>query len=146
MRSFRRVCVYCGSSDSVPEVYRVAEHINARDGRDLIPRNTITKPPSAELRPGQVDQDSLPPYDVLDAILLRYVEEHRAPEGIARELGFDLALVERIARMVGRNEYKRRQAAPGLRISSKAFGTGRRLPIVMQLTRLADGVPEAANA
>ena len=124
------------------EVYRVAEHVNARAGRDLIPRNTITKPPSAELRPGQVDQDSLPPYDVLDAILLRYVEQHEAPEGIARELGLDLALVERIARLVDRNEYKRRQAAPGLRITSKAFGSGRRLPIVMQRTRLADGEAE----
>ncbi len=122
------------------EVYRVAEHVNARAGRALIPRNTITKPPSAELRPGQVDQDSLPPYDVLDAILQRYVERHESPAAIARETGFDLALVERIARMVDRNEYKRRQAAPGLRVSSKAFGSGRRLPIVMQRTRIgADG-------
>ena len=118
------------------DVYRVAEHINARAGRDLIPRNTITKPPSAELKPGQVDQDSLPPYEVLDAILHRYVERHEAPERIARETGFELALVQRIGRMVDRNEYKRRQAAPGLRISSKAFGSGRRLPIVMQRTRV----------
>ena len=121
------------------EVYRIAEHINARAGRDLIPRNTITKPPSAELKPGQVDADSLPPYAVLDAILLRYVEHHQAPDRIADETGYELALVERIARLVDRNEYKRRQAAPGLRISSKAFGSGRRLPIVMQRTRLAEG-------
>ncbi len=122
------------------EVYRLAEEINQRAGRDLIPRNTITKPPSAELKPGQVDQDSLPPYDVLDAVLLRYVEQHESPEAIARETGTDLGLVERIARMVDRNEYKRRQAAPGLRVSSKAFGSGRRLPIVMQRTRIdADG-------
>ena len=116
------------------EVYRVAEHVNARAGRELIPRSTITKPPSAELRPGQVDQDSLPPYEVLDAILLRYIERHDSPTAIARELGYDLALVERIARMVDRNEYKRRQAAPGLRVSSKAFGVGRRVPIVMRRT------------
>ena len=119
------------------EVYRLAEHVNARAGRDLIPRNTITKPPSAELKPGQVDSDSLPPYSVLDAILLRYVERHQSPAAIADETGHELALVERIARMVDRNEYKRRQAAPGLRISGKAFGSGRRLPIVMQRTRLA---------
>ena len=116
------------------EVYRVAEHVNARAGRELIPRNTITKPPSAELRPGQVDQDSLPPYDVLDAILVRYVEQHESPAGIARELGYDRALVDRIAGMVDRNEYKRRQAAPGIRVTSKAFGVGRRIPIVMQRT------------
>ena len=116
------------------EVYRVAEHVNERAGRELIPRNTITKPPSAELRPGQVDQDSLPPYEVLDAILARYVERHESPAGIARELGYDRALVDRVARMVDRNEYKRRQAAPGLRVTSKAFGVGRRIPIVMQRT------------
>ena len=122
------------------EVYRLAEEINRRAGREIIPRNTITKPPSAELRPGQTDQDSLPPYDVLDAILLRYVEQHASPEAIAAETGFDRALVERVARMVDRNEYKRRQAAPGLRVSPKAFGSGRRLPIVMQQTRIgADG-------
>ena len=122
------------------EVYRLAEHVNARAGRDLIPRATITKPPSAELRPGQIDQDSLPPYDVLDAILLRYVERHESPDAIARETGADLALVQRIARMVDRNEYKRRQAAPGLRVSAKAFGVGRRLPIVMQRTRVEASV------
>ena len=135
------------------EVYRVAEHINARAGREVIPRSTITKPPSAELRPGQVDQDSLPPYDVLDAILVGYVEDHLSPEGIAREAGFDLALVERVARMVDRNEYKRRQAAPGLRVSGKAFGSGRRLPIVMQRTRVdaaghaetVEGAPASAS-
>ncbi|MEO0558867.1 MAG: NAD+ synthase [Bacteroidota bacterium] len=117
-------------------VYALAKHINARAGRELIPRNTISKPPSAELKPDQVDQDSLPPYPVLDAILYRYIENHEAPERIAEATGNELALVQRIARMVDRNEYKRRQAAPGLRISSKAFGTGRRLPIVMQRTRV----------
>lgn len=124
------------------EVYRLAEHINARAGRELIPRNTITKPPSAELRPGQLDADSLPPYDVLDEILARYVEAHESPAVIAAATGFDRALVDRIARMVDRNEYKRRQAAPGLRVSGKAFGSGRRLPIVMQRTT----VPAPADA
>ncbi|MGB3542606.1 NAD+ synthase [Rubrivirga sp.] len=128
------------------EVYRVAEYINRLAGRDVIPRDTITKPPSAELRPGQVDSDSLPPYDVLDAILARYVEEHRSPAAIAAETGFDLQVVERIAQMVDRNEYKRRQAAPGLRISSKAFGSGRRVPIVMQRTSVDGTVLEAAPA
>ncbi|WP_412060735.1 NAD+ synthase [Rubrivirga sp. IMCC45206] len=119
------------------EVYRLAEYVNARAGRELIPRNTIEKPPSAELRPGQVDADSLPPYDVLDAILARYVEAHESPATIAAATGFDRALVDRIARMVDRNEYKRRQAAPGLRVTGKAFGSGRRLPIVMQRTTVA---------
>ncbi|MEM1116196.1 MAG: NAD(+) synthase, partial [Bacteroidota bacterium] len=124
------------------EVYRLAEHINARAGRDVIPRSTITKPPSAELKPGQVDADSLPPYDVLDRILEGYIEDHLDADAIVRETGHDRALVERIVRMVDRNEYKRRQAAPGLRVSGKAFGVGRRLPIVMQRTR----VPEAVEA
>ncbi|MDT7856475.1 NAD+ synthase [Rubrivirga sp. S365] len=120
------------------DVYRLAEHVNARAGRDVIPRSTITKPPSAELRPGQTDQDSLPPYDVLDAVLVRYVEGHASPAAIAAETGFDRALVDRVARLVDRSEYKRRQAAPGLRVSPKAFGSGRRLPIVMQRTRVTE--------
>ena len=125
------------------DVYRLAEHVNARAGRDLIPRSTITKPPSAELRPGQVDQDSLPPYDLLDAILERYVERHQSAADIARATGADPALVARVARMVDRTEYKRRQAAPGLRVSGKAFGVGRRLPIVMQRTRVAEDAVRA---
>ena len=119
------------------DVYRLAEHVNARAGRELIPRSTITKPPSAELRPGQQDSDSLPPYSVLDAILERYIERHESPETIVQATGFDAGLVRRIADMVDRNEYKRRQAAPGLRVSGKAFGVGRRLPIVMQRTAVA---------
>lgn len=136
------------------EVYALAEHINRRAGREIIPQSTITKPPSAELRPDQTDQDSLPPYDVLDAILRLYVEAHAGVDAIAQATGYDRALVERIARMVDRAEYKRRQAAPGLRVSGKAFGSGRRLPIVMQLTRLepdgrgerVEGAPAAAGA
>ncbi|MEM6326234.1 MAG: NAD+ synthase [Bacteroidota bacterium] len=118
------------------EVYALAHEINRRAGREIVPQNTITKPPSAELKPGQVDQDSLPPYDVLDDILELYIESHASVEAIV-EAGFDRATVERIARMVDRNEYKRRQAAPGLRVSPKAFGIGRRLPIVMRRTRVA---------
>lgn len=107
-------------------VYRLAEWRN-RDG-EVIPRSIITKPPSAELRPDQKDTDSLPPYEVLDPILERYVEQDRSVEAIVAE-GFDETVVARVARMVDRNEYKRRQAAPGVRITRKAFGKDRRLPI-----------------
>lgn len=117
------------------DVYRLAEHINARHGRSVIPRSTIEKPPSAELRPDQKDTDSLPPYDVLDDILRRYVERQEDLEAIVSETGHDEAFVARILRLVDLSEYKRRQAAPGLRVSSKAFGIGRRLPIVMRRTR-----------
>jgi len=116
------------------EVYELARHINETTPGAPIPEDTLTKPPSAELRPGQTDQDSLPPYDLLDAVLERYVERHMDVDAIAAETTLDRALVERIARMVDRNEYKRRQAAPGLRVSDKAFGLGRRLPIVMRRT------------
>ena len=107
-------------------VYRLAEWRN-RDG-EVIPWATIHKPPSAELRPDQKDTDSLPEYDVLDAILQRYIETDEAPAAIVDE-GFDADLVARVARMVDRNEYKRRQSAPGVRITQKAFGKDRRLPI-----------------
>ncbi|NNF58856.1 MAG: NAD+ synthase [Rhodothermaceae bacterium] len=126
------------------QVYALARYINERAGHALIPENTITKPPSAELKPGQVDQDSLPPYAVLDQILLHYVEEHLGMDAIVGLTRYDRALVERVARMVDRNEYKRRQAAPGLRVSPKAFGVGRRVPIVMQRTRVAE--PEVTPA
>src|SRR5579863_4174765 len=111
-------------------VYELANLIN-RDG-ELIPRASIEKPPSAELRPDQKDQDSLPPYDVLDAILKAYIEEVKSPEEIAAENGFDVDLVRSIARKVDRNEYKRRQAPPGLKITSRAFGLGRPFPIVQK--------------
>ncbi|MEM1042473.1 MAG: NAD+ synthase [Bacteroidota bacterium] len=117
------------------QVYALAEHVNARAGRDLIPRSTITKPPSAELRPDQLDSDSLPPYDVLDLILQLYIEELLDLREIVHRTGFDPALVARVLGMVDRNEYKRRQAPPGLRVSAKAFGHGRRIPIVMKRTR-----------
>ncbi len=107
-------------------VYRLSEWRN-RDG-EVIPWATINKPPSAELRPDQKDTDSLPEYDVLDGILRRYIELDEAPDVIVSE-GFDPELVARVARMVDRNEYKRRQSAPGVRITQKAFGKDRRLPI-----------------
>jgi NAD+ synthase (glutamine-hydrolysing) len=95
----------------------------------VIPLASLEKPPSAELRPDQKDSDTLPPYEILDAILEDYVEDSHTAEQIAADRGFDLALVQRVIRMVDRAEYKRQQAAPGLKISPKAFGTGRRLPI-----------------
>ena len=107
-------------------VYRLSEWRN-RDGV-VIPIDTIEKPPSAELRPGQLDSDSLPDYDTLDGILEMYVEQDRAIKGIVAA-GFPPTVVARVAGLVDRNEYKRRQAAPGVRISAKAFGKDRRLPI-----------------
>ncbi len=108
-------------------VYRLAHYVNTRS--PLIPASTIEKPPSAELRPDQKDSDSLPPYDILDAILEAYVEDNQSPESIAAEHTLDLALVRKVVGLVDRNEYKRQQAAPGLKISPKAFGVGRRYPI-----------------
>jgi NAD+ synthase (glutamine-hydrolysing) len=109
-------------------VYRVSRAANRALGREAIPERTFSKPPSAELKPGQVDQDSLPPYDVLDDILAAYVEERLTVEEIVRR-GHDPALVRRVLRMVNGSEYKRRQAAPVLKVTGKAFGEGRRLPI-----------------
>ncbi len=117
------------------DVYRLARRINDRAGRAVIPEPTLTKAPSAELRPGQTDQQTLPPYDVLDAILRRYIEQHQDVDSIVEATGFDGALVRAILDKVDRNEFKRRQAAPGLRVSTKAFGGGRRLPIVMKWDR-----------
>jgi NAD+ synthase/NAD+ synthase (glutamine-hydrolysing) len=108
-------------------VYRLSEYVNSR--RPVIPRSTLEKPPSAELRPDQKDSDSLPPYEVLDAILDDYVEDSHPAERIAADRAFDIEVVRRVIRMVDRSEYKRQQAAPGLKISPKAFGYGRRIPI-----------------
>lgn len=108
------------------DVYRLARWRN-RNG-EMIPSGTISKPPSAELRPGQMDSDSLPPYELLDAILERYVEGDRSVFSIAEE-GFDIDIVRKLCGLVDQNEYKRRQAAPGVRITAKAFGKDRRLPI-----------------
>jgi len=115
------------------EVYALCEFINRKAqielGHDIIPQHTIIKPPSAELRPGQKDQDSLPPYEMLDAILYRYINEQKGLEEIVA-LGYDRMLVERVFNLVNRNEFKRFQTPPIIRVSSKAFGFGRRIPIV----------------
>jgi NAD+ synthase/NAD+ synthase (glutamine-hydrolysing) len=108
-------------------VYRLSRYLNSR--RQVIPPATIDKPPSAELRPDQKDSDTLPPYEILDAILEDYIEDLHSAEQIAADRKFDLDLVRRVIRMVDRSEYKRQQAAPGLKISAKAFGYGRRFPI-----------------
>ncbi len=109
-------------------MYDLCRFVNQRAGRELIPEAVIVKPPSAELRPDQRDDQSLPPYEVLDPILELYVEQDRtAAEIIA--LGHDAQIVRRIARLVDTNEYKRRQGPPGVRVSLKAFGKDRRLPI-----------------
>jgi NAD+ synthase (glutamine-hydrolysing) len=113
-------------------VYRVARWLN-RD-RALIPESSITKPPSAELRPNQTDQDSLPPYDVLDGILKLYIEEWQEVDAIVAA-GFERALVERILKLVDGNEFKRSQAAPTIRVSNKAFGSGRQMPIAQRWRR-----------
>ena len=108
-------------------VYRLARYVNSR--ARVIPESTIEKPPSAELRPDQRDSDSLPPYEVLDTILEAYVEDNESAETIAAKHGYDLQLVRNVTRMVDKSEYKRQQAAPGIKISEKAFGFGRRYPI-----------------
>jgi NAD+ synthase/NAD+ synthase (glutamine-hydrolysing) len=111
-------------------VYELARWINRK--RELIPASTIDKPPSAELRPNQKDEDSLPPYGVLDRILKAYIEDLHSPQEIAEHYEFDAKLVRDIALLVDRNEYKRKQAAPGLKITSRAFGFGRPFPIAQR--------------
>lgn len=109
------------------DVFRLAHYINRE--KEIIPMNSITKPPSAELRPDQKDSDSLPDYDLLDQILFLYIEERKGPAEIIKA-GFDEATVNRVLRMVNSNEWKRQQTPPILRVSYKAFGSGRRMPIV----------------
>jgi NAD+ synthase/NAD+ synthase (glutamine-hydrolysing) len=108
-------------------VYRLAHYVNSR--RAVIPKDSLEKPPSAELRPDQKDSDSLPPYEILDAVLEDYIEDSHPAEQIAADRRIDIEVVRRVIRMVDRAEYKRQQAAPGLKISPKAFGYGRRFPI-----------------
>ena len=112
-------------------VYEMSREVNRQAGRSVIPESTLTKAPSAELRPNQTDQDSLPPYDVLDAILEHHVEDHESAEEIIKR-GYDADTVNRIVRLVRLNEYKRKQMAPGLILTSKAFGSGRRYPIAQR--------------
>ncbi|MBL7829501.1 MAG: NAD(+) synthase, partial [Saprospiraceae bacterium] len=109
------------------EVYKLVEYVNKDEM--VIPLHSIIKPPSAELRPGQKDSDSLPEYDVLDPILFNYIEKRLGPLELV-ELGYDETLVKRILKLVNINEFKRHQSAPVIRVSNKAFGVGRRLPIV----------------
>jgi NAD+ synthetase len=111
-------------------VYRLSKYRNGLS--PIIPRATIEKVPSAELRPNQTDQDTLPPYEVLDCILQDYVEDYKTAEQVAQERGYDCKVVEAVIRMIERSEYKRQQAAPVLKISHKAFGVGRRFPIAAQ--------------
>jgi NAD+ synthase (glutamine-hydrolysing) len=108
--------------------YELAEYRNSAAGYALIPQSVIDKPPSAELRPDQLDADSLPPYEELDEILKAYVEDDLAFDEIV-DLGFESETVKRIIGLVDRNEYKRRQAAPGIKITPRNFGRDRRMPI-----------------
>lgn len=112
-------------------VYRLARYINEKNGKEIIPENTITRPPSAELRPNQKDTDSLPPYEILDPILQAYIEQNKSLEDI-HEMGFDREIVKRVIRLVDQAEYKRRQAPPGIKITPRAFGKDRRMPITNQ--------------
>ena len=111
-------------------VYELARYINHQ--RPVIPESSLTKPPSAELRPNQTDQDTLPPYDVLDTIIKHYIEEAKSTAEIVKETGYDEKLVRDIVRKIDLNEYKRKQAPPCLRVTSKAFGIGRRVPIAQR--------------
>ncbi|MCL4484366.1 MAG: NAD(+) synthase, partial [Bacteroidetes bacterium] len=109
------------------EVYQLAHYINKEE--EIIPVNTIVKPPSAELRPGQKDSDSLPEYELLDAILFQYIDQAKSVQDLV-DSGYDETVVRKVVTLVNRNEYKRFQAPPTLRVSSKAFGFGRKMPIV----------------
>ena len=121
-----------GVISDVPKtmVYDLSRYVNSL--RPVIPQSTIDKPPSAELRPGQKDSDTLPPYEVLDNILEDYVEDYRTAEQIAADRSYDVRVVRDVIRMIERSEYKRQQAAPGLKITPKAFGLGRRFPIAQK--------------
>ena len=109
------------------DVFRLARFINTE--KEIIPENTIIKPPSAELRPDQKDQDSLPPYDILDSILKLYIEKNMSAKEIISQ-GYKEDIVSKTIRLVNMNEYKRFQTPPTLRVSNKAFGFGRRIPLV----------------
>ncbi|MEQ1573503.1 MAG: NAD+ synthase [Vicinamibacterales bacterium] len=132
------MCGGLAAISDVPKtlVYRLARYVNR--SRTIIPESTLTKAPSAELKPNQTDQDTLPPYDVLDRIVEAYVERNLDIDGIAA-LGLDRAVVAEVVRKIDASEYKRRQAAPGIKISSKAFGVGRRYPIAADYSAIDRG-------
>jgi NAD+ synthase/NAD+ synthase (glutamine-hydrolysing) len=109
-------------------VYRLARWINSREKKEVIPASILNKPPTAELRPGQTDQDSLPPYPVLDDILQRYIEQHQSRVDLLA-LGYEKEMVDRVLSLVKNAEFKRRQAAPGLKVTDRAFGSGWRMPV-----------------
>jgi NAD+ synthase/NAD+ synthase (glutamine-hydrolysing) len=113
-------------------VYRVSQWLNGSRDRSVIPEASLTKAPSAELKPNQTDQDTLPPYDILDDILQRHIERQESADTIVAA-GFERATVERVLRMVRAAEFKRKQAAPGLKVTDRAFGTGWRMPIAARL-------------
>ncbi|HUO56958.1 MAG TPA: NAD+ synthase [bacterium] len=124
-------------------VYQLARYANR--SMEVIPEAVFTKAPSAELRPNQTDQDSLPPYDLLDGILRLYIEENQPPAKIAKA-GFDMALVLEVVKKINQNEYKRRQMAPGLKVTTKAFGMGRRVPIAQKFQETVDGPQSTADS
>ncbi|MCD6080535.1 MAG: NAD(+) synthase, partial [Candidatus Omnitrophica bacterium] len=109
-------------------VYKLGAWRNKKAGRDLIPENVFSKPPSAELKPGQRDQDSLPPYEILDEIIRLYIEEGKSFDDIVKA-GFKNSVVRKVIKMIDKNEYKRRQAPPGIKITPRAFGKDHRMPI-----------------
>jgi NAD+ synthase (glutamine-hydrolysing) len=115
------------------DVYKIAKFYNEMKGREIIPKRVFEKPPSAELRPNQKDEDDLPPYRILDAILKLYIEKDTPPEIIEKVVGVDKQTIKRVIEMVEKAEYKRRQAPPGIKISSRAFGKDRRMPITKKI-------------
>jgi NH3-dependent NAD+ synthetase len=124
------MCGAIGVISDVPKsmVYRIARWVNDQNQREVIPGPVFTKAPSAELRPGQTDQDTLPPYDLLDGILYRHVELHESPEEIVKS-GYPEKTIFQTLHRVKAAEFKRRQAAPGFKVTDRAFGTGWRMPI-----------------
>jgi len=123
--------IRCSERCAQTLVYELARHRNSleKPGKEgPIPARVIKRPPTAELKPGQTDQDTLPPYEILDPIIQAYVEEDKSPEEII-SLGYDNELVKRVVEMVDKSEYKRRQAPPGVKITPRAFGKDRRFPI-----------------
>ena len=112
-------------------VYKLAKYINENAKKEIIPENIISKTPTAELKPNQTDQDTLPPYDLLDKILNAYVEEHLPISEVVKS-GLQKATIQRVCNMIDASEYKRQQAAPGLKLTSRSFGYGWRMPIAQQ--------------